>query len=350
MPQVVRFEAPYQVGVTEVPPDDLQPGQVRVRTLFSGISAGTELTAYHGTNPYLTRQWDPVAKLFGDRDGTSDLGYPLEGWGYSEVGRVVETGPDLTAPHVGDVVWGIWGHRSETCIDGALAARQVLPPGVAPEVGCFARVGSVALNAVLAAECGIGSTVVVLGLGVIGLLATAFATRTGASVIGVDGIESRRAQALRYGAREVFAPADDVAGHVRKLTGNLGADVVIELSGSYAALHRATRIAGPEAQVIAAGFYQGPATDLRLGEEFHHNRVTIVPSQIGAVPARLQPRWTRERLTATVMAELAAGRPDVLELVTCRFPVDAVGAAFELLDGHPADTLQVLLEFPDAAT
>jgi threonine dehydrogenase-like Zn-dependent dehydrogenase len=345
MPEVVQFEAPYRVGVATTAPVQTGPGQVRVRTLFSGVSAGTELTAYRGTNPYVTSQWDPAARLFNAREGL-EPGYPLEGWGYSEVGEVVEVGPGSDAAlRPGDVVWGIWGHRSETVMDAALAARQLLPGGVAPEVGCFARVGSVALNAVLASQCGLGSTVVVLGQGVIGLLGTAFAARSGAHVVAVDGIESRRRQALRFGAVEAVAPGPEVAAMVRSRAAGRGADAVIELSGSYAALHEATRIAGPDALVVAAGFYQGPAGALRLGEEFHHNRVAVVASQIGAVPRHLQGRWTRERLTETVMAELTGRGPDVLELVSHRFPLGEVASAFELLDRHPQDALQVLLRF-----
>ena len=57
-------------------------------------------------------------------------------------------------------------------------------------------------------------------------------------------------------------------------------------------------MAGVGGTVVAAGFYQGPATALALGEEFHHNRVTVVSSQIGSLPATLRERWSRERLHA----------------------------------------------------
>jgi threonine dehydrogenase-like Zn-dependent dehydrogenase len=345
MPQVVRFAAPHSVVVAEFPPSRLQSGQVRVRTLYSGISAGTEMTAYRGTNPYVVSEWDPDSRLFAGR-AQGELAYPLDGWGYSEVGEVVEVAPgDGDAPQVGDLVWGIWGHRSEACLDASQAARQVLPAGVPEEVGTFSRVGSVALNAVLAAPVGLGSTVVVLGQGVIGLLATAFAVRSGAEVVAVDGIARRRQQALQYGAADALAPGPEVAAQIRELTGNRGADVVIELSGSYPALHEATRIAGPDATVVAAGFYQGAADAVRLGEEFHHNRVSIVASQIGAVPGHLANRWTRERITATVMDHLAGGNPDVLPLVTHRYPVARADEAYRMLDTDASAALQVLLSF-----
>ncbi len=111
MPEVVSFISPGQVALVPYDAAPLTPGTVRVRTWYSGISAGTELTAYRGSNPYLTRTWDADRRLFVDGDPT--FSYPVEGWGYSEVGEVVEVADGVTAPAVGDVVHGIWGHRSE---------------------------------------------------------------------------------------------------------------------------------------------------------------------------------------------------------------------------------------------
>ena len=80
------------------------------------------------------------------------------------------------------------------------------------------------------------------------------------------------------------ATQGDLALAVREHTKGRGADRVIELTGAYPALHQAIRVAGAGGTVIAAGFYQGPATALALGEEFHHNQVTLVSSQIGSLP------------------------------------------------------------------
>ncbi|AAT88609.1 hypothetical protein ATY41_09985 [Leifsonia xyli subsp. xyli] len=90
MNRLLRFSAPRTVEIVDAPRPALEPGQVRVRTLSSGISAGTELTAYRGTNPYLTSQWDPESRLFHETSGDGGLAYPLDGWGYSEVGEVIE--------------------------------------------------------------------------------------------------------------------------------------------------------------------------------------------------------------------------------------------------------------------
>ncbi len=349
MHQVMRFIGPRAVDVTDAESPPLRSGEVRVRTIASGVSAGTELTAYRGTNPYLTSTWDPDLKLFRDAHPETPS-YPLEGWGYSEVGEVVEiaasANSDVAAGDVavGDVVWGIWGHRSEGVVNSAVLRGHQLPIGMDPVAGCFVRVGAIALNAVLASEAGIGDTVVIFGQGVIGLLATACAAMSGATVVAVDGIERRREVAATMGAHHVLSPDRDTAVTIRELTAGRGADVAIDLSGSYHALREAVRAVGPDSTVVAAGFYQGAATPLHLGEEFHHNRVRLVASQIGSVPPRLHPRWDRERLQLTVADLLAKGKLDVLPLISHRFPLAQAAKAYELIDQHPEQALQVILE------
>ena len=350
MSRFLRFVAPRTVAVVDSPSPRLEPGQVRVRTIFSGISAGTEMTAYRGTNPYLTSTWNPAARLF--EAGNAGLNYPLDAWGYSEVGEVVEVAPSATTAgtarppvEVGDIVWGIWGHRDEGVLPAEALRGHVLPSGVDPLAGAFVRVGAIALNAVLAADLGPGTAVAIFGQGVIGLLATRFAVLNGATVIAVDGIESRREQALAWGAHHVLPPSDTLASEIRALTTGRGTDVAIELSGNYRALHEATRAVGADGTVVAAGFYQGEAAGVRFGEEFHHNRVQLLASQIGSVPSRLRSRWDVPRLQETVVDFLARGLVDAPSLVTHQFHLTDSAKAYELLDTDPASALQVVLEF-----
>ncbi len=351
MSTVLRFAAPRRVEIVEQPVVGLAPGEVRVRTLHSGISAGTELTAYRGTNPYLTRTWDPQLRLFTD-DHEGQPGYPLDGWGYSEVGEVTEVAPSpegaapLRRPvAVGDLVWGIWGHRSEAVLPHAALDGHQLPPGVDPLAGAFVRVGAIALNAVLAADLGVGTTAVIFGQGVIGLLATRYATLNGATVIAVDGIEARRDHAWGMGAAYAVPPDERLARRIRELTAGAGADVAIELSGSYRALASALTAVGADGTVVASGFYQGSGEALRLGEEFHHNRVQLLASQIGSVPNRLRARWDVPRLQRTVVQSIADHRLDPLPLVSHRYGLDDAADAYALLDENPSAALQVVLDF-----
>jgi 2-desacetyl-2-hydroxyethyl bacteriochlorophyllide A dehydrogenase len=348
VPTVVQFNAPRDVSLVpfEIPP--LTSSDVRVRTWYSGISAGTELTAYRGTNPYLTSSWDAGSRLF--RAGTPAFGYPVAGWGYSEVGEVVEVGAAVSGVEVGQVVHGIWGHRSEAVVPAAAVAGRVLRPDVDPIVGSFARVGAIALNAVLAADVSLGDRVAVFGQGVIGLLATRLATLSGGEVVAVDLADGRLAVARALGAvATVRGDHPNGAGAaVRALVGPQGADSAIELSGTDRALHEATRCVVVDGTVVASGFYQGGAPHLRLGEEFHHNRVRLVASQISGTPLQLGRRWDQARLVEVFMRQVDEGRVDVAELVTDVVAAADVDAAFDRLDrGDPA-TLQVVLRF-DAA-
>ncbi|MFS0894659.1 zinc-dependent alcohol dehydrogenase [Microbacterium sp. 179-I 3D3 NHS] len=347
MPHVVQFSAVREVELVETEAQPLIPGSVRIATWYSGISAGTELTAYRGTNPYLTSTWDAERRLF--VPGEPSFGYPVSGWGYSEVGEVVEVAADVTDVRVGDVVHGIWGHRSDAVVPAAAVAGRAVPDGVDPVLGTFARVGAIALNGVLAADVRLGEQVAVFGQGVIGLLATRLATLAGGRVIAVDTLASRLAMATAFGAvHAVDALRPGGAGEmIRELTGG-GADSAIELSGTDRALHEAIRAVVTEGLVAASGFYQGGAANLRLGEEFHHNRVRIVASQISGVPVELGGRWNQARLVRTVMGLVFGGEIDAGALVSDVVPAAEVAGVFERLDEGDPEILQAVLRF-DAA-
>jgi 2-desacetyl-2-hydroxyethyl bacteriochlorophyllide A dehydrogenase len=346
VPEVVSFTAPHKVALVPCDVEPLTPGSVRVRTWYSGISAGTELTAYRGSNPYLTGTWDPERRLF--VEGDPSFSYPVEGWGYSEVGQVVEVADGVDAPAVGDVVHGIWGHRSEAVVPADTVRRRVWRADDAL-AGTFARVGAIALNAVLAAETRLGDRLAVFGQGVIGLLATRLATLSGAEVVAVDMLPRRLETARTMGAVEVVpADAEGGAGAVVRAWSRGGVDAAIELSGSDRALHEAVRSVVVDGTVVASGFYQGGAANLRLGEEFHHNRVRIVASQISGTPVALGPRWDQPRLVRTFMDLVRQGRVDVTSLVTDIVEAADVAAVFERLDRGDPDILQAVLRFPAA--
>jgi 2-desacetyl-2-hydroxyethyl bacteriochlorophyllide A dehydrogenase len=342
--RLVALRGPRDVGTDSY--DEPLPawGEVRLRTLFSGISAGTELTAYRGSNPYLNGRWDAERRLF--VDGTASWAYPVTVWGYEEVGEVAELGEGVTSVAEGDLVYGTWGHRSSAVVAAEWAAARRLPAGVPAVCGIFARIGAIALNAVLDADIHVGETVAVFGQGVPGLIATQLARLNGGEVVAVDGIAGRLELAARLGADHVvdFTRESSPAA-VKALTGGRGADVSIELSGAHQGLQDAIAATAYNSRVVASGFYQGEASALFLGREFHHNRIELVCSQISGVSPRLGHRWDRERLERTVMELQARGRLDLEALVSHVVPMEDAAEAFRLLDERPGEAMQVVLRF-----
>jgi 2-desacetyl-2-hydroxyethyl bacteriochlorophyllide A dehydrogenase len=342
--RVVTFEAPGTVGFTDYDEVALEPREVRIRTLYSGISAGTELTAYRGSNPYLNKRWDEEVRLFVE-DANPTFDYPVKGWGYEEVGEVCELGADVDGTKIGDVVYGAWGHRTTHVMPAVVAERARLDPGVDAINGVFSQIGAIALNAVLDADIHVGETVAIFGQGVPGLLATQLAALNGARVVAVDRIERRLDLARDLGAESVLdasevAPAETI----RDWTDGRGADVCIEFSGAYPALNEAIRAAAYNSRVVVSGFFQGEGRGLFLGEEFHHNRIQLVCSQISGVSPRLDHRWSQDRLRTTVMRLQAEGSLQFEPLVSHRFPLADAADAFRLLAERPADAVQVVLE------
>ncbi len=342
---VVSLAGPRRISLEPCPPDPLGPGQVRVRTCYSGISAGTELTLYRGSNPRLSKDWDDAARMFVPRQ--TPVPYPLIGFGYEEVGEVIEVAPEVTDRHPGQLVWGIWGHRAEAVL--AADAVRALPTGLDPLAAVFARPGAIALTAVLAGDLHLGDWVGVFGQGVIGLLATRLAVLSGARVVAVDPVPdpagARRPvrRAIHRGRRRPHPPPPCCA---RPPTAG-GPTSAWSLSGAYPALHEAIRSTTHAGRVVAAGFYQGQADALGLGEEFHHNRIQLVAAQVsGPTPApSMAGRWTGDRVAQTFMDLVADRSVDPLPLVSHIVDASAVADALALLDRGAGDVLQVVLRF-----
>ncbi|NIK62024.1 zinc-binding dehydrogenase [Kribbella shirazensis] len=344
MGHLVRFTSPRHAEVVEYADDPVGPHDVRLETFYSGISAGTELTAYRGSNPYLSSTWDADRRLFVPGDSTH--AYPLDGWGYEEVGRIADVGDEVDAALAGQLVWGAWGHRTSAVRAADWAKDRLLPEGSTPITGIFAKIGAIALNAVLDADIHVGETVAVFGAGVPGQIVAMLARLNGGRVIVVDPVEGRRELARKLGAADALDPTTgDVAERIRAVTGNRGADVVIEMSGSYQALHEAVRAVAYSSRVVASGFFQGEAAPVRLGEEFHHNRVSIIGSQISGVAPHLMHRWDELRMSRTVLELERDGVLPLRELITHVTPAEQAAGAFEMLDNAPDQALQVVLDY-----
>jgi 2-desacetyl-2-hydroxyethyl bacteriochlorophyllide A dehydrogenase len=345
-PYELTIEAPGRIGYATHEPQPLGPNEVRIATLYSGISAGTEMTGFLGSSPFLNRSWDPKRRLF--VEGEQSWSFPMKAMGYEEVGRVVEVGREVTKVREDQVIWGTWRHRTEHVAHEDWAAQRVLAPGVDPKLGIFSQIGAIALNAVIDANIHLGEHVAVFGQGVPGLMVTQLARLNGATVIAVDRLPERLEQARALGAGHVIeASQGDVAARIREITGGRGADVSIEISGAWPALQEAIRSTAYNSKVIACGFFQGEGLGLRLGEEFHHNRVAIICSQISGINPTLDHRWDRSRLDHTVMGLIAEGRVDFGRLISHVVPATRAQEAFDMLRDRPGECLQVVLDFTE---
>src|SRR4051812_48421816 len=139
-PVVVGLTGPRQVALFEESSRPLERDQVRIRTLLSGVSAGTEMAFYRGTNPHLEKRWDPSLRVFLAGNGRS-VEYPVMTWGYEEVGAGVGVGAGVEHISPGSGGFGPWGHREEYIAPAAFVRERTLDPGVPPIIGIFSHIG-----------------------------------------------------------------------------------------------------------------------------------------------------------------------------------------------------------------
>jgi threonine dehydrogenase-like Zn-dependent dehydrogenase len=354
--RVLVLTGPREMEFLDIPLPRIGTGDVLVRSLVSGISHGTEMNVYRGVAPQWSKTYDRDLRLFmpvapaersvPDRGyftpGDAHWGYPLA-YGYANVGRVVATGADVSSIKEGSLVYGYKPHQSAYIAP----ASDVVPLPDMNDVAhgvLFANMNT-AYNGVLDADIRIDDTVVVFGQGVVGLLVTQFLRRTAAkTIVTVDAMETRRALSRQLGADEALDPAtDDVALAVRERTDGRGADVVIEVSGSYVALQEAIRTAAPNTTVVVMSWYGGTGGALALSDEFHHNRITLKSSQVGAVGADLSATHSLARRHRHVIDTF--GYLDLEPLISDRVPFAEAPRGYELVDSRQEHTTQVVLTY-----
>jgi 2-desacetyl-2-hydroxyethyl bacteriochlorophyllide A dehydrogenase len=345
MGELLVLNAPHELGFQTYEDAPLKPDELRIQTLYSGISAGTELTFYRGTNPYLSKRWDADKRLFLPQPD-STFTYPVMNLGYEEVGEVIEVGSAVTDIPIGTHLFGMWGHRTQHVANFDYVRPRLMPKGVEPIFGIFSHLGAIALNGVHDATIRLGDTVAIFGMGALGQIVAMMARKSGAKIIAIDLHESRLEMAKRLGADVTLnAGEGSIAEKVKEMTNGLGADVCIEVSGSTIALNEAIRTAAYSSKVVAMGFFQGEAKGLLLGEEFHHNRINLVCSQISGVAPDLQHRWNKMRLWQTAVRLQVEGILDLRPIITHRAPFEHAQELYEALDQRPQEVVHAVIEF-----
>lgn len=259
------------------------PNEVAVRTLFSGVSRGTETLVYRGQVPESQYQVMRCPFQAGDFPG------PVK-YGYNAVGTLDD----------GTLVFCLHPHQDRFTVS-ADAVRRV-PADVPAKRAVLAANMETALNALWDSGIAPGDRIAVVGLGVVGLLIAYLAVRIpGVDLIGIDPAPSR-ADVARHLAIPFSIDAPK----------RYDADVVIHASGTPAGAAAALALAGMEATVLEASWHGTQAVPLPLGEAFHSRRLTFRSTQVGAVSPGHRPRWDYGRRLDKALSLLADPALDAL--------------------------------------
>ncbi|MHC2998427.1 zinc-dependent alcohol dehydrogenase [Microbacterium sp. HJ5] len=267
-------EAPGRGSLRDAVVDEPDDGEVLVRTLFTGVSRGTESVVFRGGVPTGERQRMRAPFQEGDFPG------PVK-YGYLNVG-VVERGP---ADLVGRTVFALYPHQSVYVVPGS--AVTPVPEDVPPRRAVLAGAVETAVNILWDAAPLVGDRMTVIGAGMIGCAVARLARGIpGLELTVVDADPAKSAVCDELGL--TFALPDDAPRD---------RDLVIDTSGAGEGLQLAIDTAAVEGVVVEASWFGDHAVSLRLGGDFHSRRLTIRSSQVGMVSRpRRATRSTGDRL------------------------------------------------------
>jgi 2-desacetyl-2-hydroxyethyl bacteriochlorophyllide A dehydrogenase len=311
------IRAPGHGEIVRAAPAPRQPDEVLVRTLYSGISRGTEALVFRGEVP--PSQYQAMRAPFQEGDFPGPVKY-----GYSSVGRI-EEGPDGRSDLVGRTVWCLYPHQDRYCVPASRVTP--LPDDVPAGRAVLAANMETAVNAVWDGRPATGDRIVVVGAGVVGLLIAWLCQHVACAEVSVVDINPAResvARALGLSCRPI--PPRDAA-----------ADLVFHASGQPEGLTTALAAAGLEGTVIEVSWYGTRSVPLPLGEAFHSSRLTIRSSQVGRIPPDRAPRWTHARRAALALTLLRDSRLDVL--ITGESPFEDLPGVLAALSRDPGNAL-----------
>ncbi|PZO04635.1 MAG: dehydrogenase [Hyphomicrobiales bacterium] len=272
-----------------------------VRTLWSGISRGTERLVFEGRVP--VGEYERMRAPFQQ----GDFPFPVK-YGYCAVG-VVEAGPTAL---LGETVFCLHPHQDRFIAPTNRLTR--VPLYVPARRAVLAANMETALNAHWDAGSGPADRIVVIGGGVLGLLVAWLAARLpGAEVTLVDIEPARAGLAEALGFR--FSLPEDAPRE---------ADIVFHASASAPGLATAIAAAGFEARIVELSWYGEGTVAAPLGGAFHAKRLQLVSTQVGGISPSRRARWDYARRAAAAMALLADERLDAL--ITEDIPFDEAAA------------------------
>ena len=368
MLQVLQSLSDGATSVIEVPVPAPSGIDVLVETRFTVVSPGTErMLVDFGRASLIDKarqQPDRVAQVLGKvrTDGLAPtleavrakLGRPIP-LGYCQAGVVVGVGSRVEGISVGDRVVTNGPHAEYARVPWTLTAK--IPDSVSFEAAAFAPLGAIGLQGFRLAASTVGESVVVYGLGLVGLLTAQIARAAGCCVIGIEKSPERARLARSFGV-DVITPGDgdDVVSDVLGRTGGDGADAVILTLATDRdePMHAAAAMSRKRGRIVLVG-----VTGLGLRRDDFYKKELSFQVSCSYGPGRYDPaheekgidyprafvRWTEGRNFAAVLGLMADHRVDPLPFVTHRFDIAGAGRAYEIVAGSEP-SLGILLSYP----
>ncbi len=335
MHQSLYFTAPGQVELRQEPLPQPGSGQAFVQTVCTAISPGTEMLIFRGQFPTSLALDENLSALSGG------FHYPLR-YGYAAAGRVIEIGKDVDSAWQDRLVFAFQPHASHFI--APVAELLPIPAGVSPEQAVFLPNLETALNFVMDGTPLIGEHVLVFGQGIVGLLTSALLAQFPLqSLVCLDPLLLRRQAALALGVTAALNPsATDFLDRLKEFQPS-GADLGYELSGAPPALDQAIAATGFGGRVVIGSWYGEKRVQLNLGGYFHRSRIRLISSQVSSLAPELTGRWNKARRFELAWKLLAELHPE--RWITHRFPLAQARQAYDLIDQHPQDTIQVIFQF-----
>lgn len=337
----------------ELPEPELRRGEVLIRTAYSAVSVGTETWLIDGSGDptFVNHEYPPDparwAKIRSAIQREAPLPRPhAPGFlaiGYSLAGRVIAVDDSVVDLQPGDLVAASGSqcahHAEVVAVPRNLVAK--VPDGVDLADASLVTLGSIAITALRATQCRFGETVVLYGMGLLGLLAGQIGTAGGFRVIGLDIADTQLDMARRLGLEHLFNPSrENVVAKIRELTDGFGADAVIlgVKADSSEPLNHAFDMCRQRGVVVAQGLF---GMEIDRGR-FYANQISLVPA-IGYGLGRYDPvyeeanedypiglgRWTGNRNQGYFLELLRSRAIDLSPIAPLRIPFDEAPEAYE---------------------
>ena len=343
--------------LVEIPTPSNRPGNLLIKTSTSVVSAGTErMLVNFGKASYIDKarqQPDKVKQVLNKvkTDGliptieavTSKLEQPLP-LGYCNAGIVIDS--EVSEFKVGDRVISNGHHAEMVRVPGNLCAK--IPDNVDDESAAFTVLGSIALQGVRLISPTIGETIVVSGLGLIGLIAVQILKANGCRVLGIDFDERKCALAREFGADTVnLSVGEDPLLVANSFSRGRGVDAVLitAATDSNEPMSQAANMLRKRGRIVLVG-----VVGLELSRaEFYEKEITFqVSCSYG--PGRYDTqyedqgrdypvgfvRWTEQRNFEAVLDMISDGAIKILPLITHRFDFEDALSAYDQLNNSKA--------------